>query len=239
MITLAAHGSAWLAGNASEPLSLELRHSAFRRVARVEFVRAMPYPSTVVAESVDGWLRWLADRGIDRLWLFKEREVPQTYGIHIAHDEACELWSRTGIGPIGQDRSGPQWVRVSGIPITSYEIARPPLDVARDRLRDAIEGARAFAAEYQLTGWRDRFTQALVGSGGPVHQDLLPPSYGSEAQALAACAAHAWVFGGMMSWLDLPAAPSEDPRYDPLSDELYWRIWDAFIASVNSSIAQP
>lgn len=245
-IAVVAHGSRWLAGDRAHPLELEQRNSAFWQVTRVEFVLDTPSASPVVAASVGEWLRWVADRGAERLWLFAEPPDRHPWGILAALGGSQVLWSRTDGGPIEHDPDSElRGIRYADVQTTGHEIETPSLDVACDGLREAVEDAREFASEHQLDNWwPQRFAEALALASStdpsqPDYPDMMPArGYTREARALLATAAHAWVFGGMASWNDLPDDAADDPRYEPLSDRLYARIWDAFLASVNSPILE-
>jgi hypothetical protein len=70
VITLAAHGSAWLARRGGDPPFADRGNVTFRHVEAVAFDLCEPRAADLGhAESVSGWLTQLRERGIDRLWL--------------------------------------------------------------------------------------------------------------------------------------------------------------------------
>ena len=124
-------GSPTRFGDRAQPLELERRNSAFWQVTRVEFVLDTPSTSPVVAASIGEWLRWLADRGAERLWLFAEPPDRHPWGILTALGGNQVLWSRTDSGTIEHD---PTAMRASA--------TRPALSVFTTAATMAIEITR-------------------------------------------------------------------------------------------------
>lgn len=260
IMAIASHGSAWLHRPDTDPPRLELESSTFRFVRSVSFVA--PGGSAVAgSQAVDGvapWLLMLRDRGVERLRLIArsaDGALPDPIAAAFAGGGGWGLVT-VGASPalwraawtVG-DRKAPDqriWdVRYTGVAIPPTAIpSGPPVDVARQRLVEALAAAQAFARQQALDFWTDYFAKALdlqhaAQPEPPYHPDLLPArGYDDASRRLVAMAGQAWVFGGMGSWNDLAfPTPADNDRYKQVTHELYDAVLDAAVAAVNADPA--
>ena len=124
---------------------------------------------------------------------------------------------------------------------SSHALPMPEMSAAKNRLRQAVSRAKAFAPR---TIWAQYFAGSLeaLESPAPVFSfgDMLPSSgFPLEARQLLAAATRAYVFGGMGSWNDLPLPndPEVIKEYEEISTELYAAIQFAIVMASNSFTA--
>jgi hypothetical protein len=259
LITLAAHGSAWLAGRTGEqPPELQATNSTFQSVHEVRFeLEGSLLGKAVVANAVPGWLQDLRRRGVTRLWLAvpdgvaaSDRklsaflEAASWFLVAIHHDRPTEVWRANWT--LG-DREAPDhriWdVEYLGRRTSKIDVPRVNPADAMNRLVGAIENAQVFASSLDLDDWAAVFGAALqLGQAAdpipPFHPDMFPPAaFGRSARHLLAMATRAYVFGGMGSWNDLVMpSPSATNEYEPITTELHAAVLTSFVAAVNGSI---
>jgi hypothetical protein len=161
------------------------------------------------------------------------------WGVAATGRQQPEMWRASwAVG----DRSASEhriWsVHYQGAYLDQVVPQRPGSRCAQERLAEALEAAREFAARQNLGTWPGWFERALAsGRDIPYHPDMLPPAYTSEAHHLAAMAAQAWVFGGMGSWNDLGFKDrAVEAEYEEVSMKLYAAVLLALLASVNDGL---
>lgn len=260
LITLAAHGSAWLAGRTGEqPPELESTNSTFQFVHEIRFeLEGALLAKPVVAGEVAGWLQDVRSRGVTRLWLaipdvgalVSDRKVSafleaaSWFLVAMHHDRPSEAWRSTWT--VG-DREAPDrriWdVAYRGRRTSKVDVPHVNPADAMDRLVAALEKAQTFASSQDLDDWAAVFGAALqLGQATdpipPFHPDMFPPAaFGRSARHLLAMATRAYVFGGMGSWNDLAMpSPSATDEHQQVSAELHDAVLMSFVAAVNGSI---
>ncbi|WP_370091905.1 hypothetical protein [Streptacidiphilus sp. MAP12-20] len=248
---LATHGSAWLqeSGGRTAP-ALDQSNSTFQFARTVTFAEV---PGTGT------WLKKLAARGVDRIWLAAPGQ-PSNGGkaleAHVAAAFAGGL--QAGLlttGPKGNQLWRASWKagdpaaadrRVWDIDYHCDEVTftpdpfRIPVADAKGALDSALEAVAQFSQLYELRPWDSVFAKARALLGADTfedlyHQDLFPEGrYDLASRQLAAAAQSSWVFGGMGSWNDLGFADAEiHTEYERLSRELFAAVTQGCIAAAN------
>jgi hypothetical protein len=260
MVTLGAHGNAWLqAPEGTLAPSLDRENSSFQYVREITF--QMPKAGLLrrerTAHGITEWLQLLRDQGVHRLYLAipeASKSPDQALSPHIASAFAnggqwgllaasgqSDLW--TAQWEVG-DRDAPD-SRLWDVQGTSTRVAsvaepqKPDLAQTRADLLSVLGRIGPLAESQGLSDWVPWFDKAigLLDDADPVapyHQDLLPAQAPLENRQLAAASIQAFVFGGMGSWNDVWLSdPSAKSSYDNLSAELYTALLNAFLAVVN------
>jgi hypothetical protein len=260
LITLAAHGSAWLAGRTGEqPPELKSTNSTFQYVREIRFeLGGSLLGKAVVANDVPGWLQAMRRRGATRLWLAipdvgtatSDRKVraflgPRTWFLVATHhDRPTEVWRANWTVGDREALDRRIWdVEYRGHRTSKVDVAHVNPADAMSRLVGAIENAQAFASSQDLDDRAAVFGAALqLGQAAdpipPFHPDMFPvAAFGRSARHLLAMATRAYVFGGMGSWNDLAMpSPSATDSYEQISAELHAAVLTSFVAAVNGSI---
>jgi hypothetical protein len=248
---LATHGSAWLQDSGRRtPPALDQSSSTFQFARTVTFAGV---PGT------GPWLKKLAARGVDRIWLAVPGQ-PSSGGKALEAHVAAAFAGGLQAGLLTTGRRGSQLWRASwkaGAPGAADrrvwdvdyhcdEVAltpdpfRIPVSDATAALDAALEAVAQFSQVHTLRPWDSIFVKARAllcaeSFEDLYHQDLFPEGrYDLASRQLAAAAQSAWVFGGMGSWNDLGFADTEThTEYERLSRDLFSAVTRACTAAAN------
>jgi hypothetical protein len=258
--TLAAIGGRWLREGARAPEpALSTSYSSFQYVG--SFTADLPSNGllrrTKAVTSPEEWLVALHSRGVTELSLITSLPHGDPLPAHIASAYSNSgSWGllATGRGTpvvwaidwqVG-DRDAPAsriWsLSASGTQAGDYQAQHLGLEAARDRLRNALSGIRAFAERTEgLSEWASWFakSESLLDDPAPTppyHPDLLPPEASLERRQLAAAVVQGWVFGGTGSWNDNGCAdPAAQLEYDRVGTNLHGALLAALPAAANGA----
>jgi hypothetical protein len=266
LVALAAHGSAFLAGPAgSEPPELFPSSSVFKFTNTVEFHRRDRrlglFPREVsVLPACAPWFADLRSRGASTLRLSRSDETLRNRllapyieggfsgGLDVSLVASFpggrrERWSGRWAVTSPQHPEQRIWrVDFHGAPTRSRRSHRTTRHDAAVRLDAALGAAESLVAGRQyFESWEKTFRDArsVLASAAPeipYHPDLLPAGSTLDARQLLGTASHAWVFGGMGSWNDV--ALTDDPRYKPVTAELFEAMIEAVVAATNEPASE-
>ncbi|QMU74583.1 hypothetical protein GXW83_01070 [Streptacidiphilus sp. PB12-B1b] len=248
---LATHGSAWLQdSDVRTAPALDQSNSTFQFVRTVTFAGV---PGT------GPWLKKLAARGVDRIWLAApgrpsnggkglEAHIAAAFaggmqaGLLTTGRRGSELWRASweaGDPAAADHRVWDIHYRCDEVTLTPDDFRIPVAD-ASSTLDSALEAAVEFSQVHGLRPWDSVFVKARALLGADTfedvyHQDLFPEGrFDLASRRLAAAAQSAWVFGGMGSWNDLGFADAEThTEYERLSRELFSAVTQSCLAAAN------
>ena len=258
LVTLAAHGNAYLAREGGAAPELVGTNSMFN-FSSLRFVRGPGsdgdgMTGTVVAEGTAGWYAELRELGARNIWLVRRagptwEDTPQhmlvafagggDWHLQVDYPDRSEAWPAFWRFA-GKPGEGHWYVTYGAVPLEGMPQAQKhDLGATGARLRQALVEIEQFARANGEETWAGIFKAALDdfdGGGEYRYPEMLPDEgYSSEARRLLSVAARAWVFGGMGSWNDL-SFPAGEARadYDRLSSQLYDAVMTAVVAATNS-----
>jgi len=161
-------------------------------------------------------------------------------GILISGPRHSQMWTAHWSSAEDRGQSTVLSVVYSADSVPNRSIDNPSIDLASELLDEALRDIRAFAAEQDLSSWRETFDAAREALRAdhptmPYHHDILPShGYTLEARQLLAAAVTGYVFGGMGSWNDRMYYDEERAlRFSILTESLRRAVESGVMVAVN------
>lgn len=214
----------------------------------------------VVATTPTNWFKKLKKGGCRKLRLYFQFSEDQSlvqdhkmagmlggggnWLIEAIYEDYSDFWIDRWILDDNKSANQTTW-KVSYILLESLEPIinlQFDLETAKGNLNQTLTKISDFASQHNFQEWVKVFEEAkaILFSTNPIenyyfHDIIDSVNYSLTAQQVLFAAGRAWVFGGMGSWNDISFDNEEDNiRYEELSAELYNKIIQSIIASVNS-----
>ncbi|MFT3981261.1 MAG: hypothetical protein QM687_12370 [Ferruginibacter sp.] len=214
----------------------------------------------VVAENPTKWFEYLKIGGCKLLRLYFEYSKDQSFAkdhklagfvggggtwlIEAIYDDYSNYWENRWEVTNQNAPDNKIWTVNYGLTLAKQHISNLKIDnqKIKNELGQVLAEIAGFAFKKDLQNWGELFENAkrildsLNAEENYYHKDLIPvDNYSLIAKQILFSAGSAWVFGGMGSWNDLGFDRKEDTEiYDRLSAQLYSKINEAIIASINS-----
>lgn len=263
-VALVSHANVWLAGLVGpEPTGPPADGASCKFISKTTFVYVGGPGKADVVHSIDGWMRQLANRRVERLWFLTSPPgvVSSARGKATPERQLAGFvgggnrWTIVGQGPghveawtatwaVG-DQNAPEqriWkVTYRGEPVNG-NFLQPKVDLAAAsaELSQALVAIRDHAAsDPHLKHWTETFDAALASgtSSAPMpayYPDMLPEKgYSLASRRLLAMARGSNVFGGMGSWND--GDPS-DPQLAARHEAVSQGLYVAMLAGISAAV---
>lgn len=170
-----------------------------------------------------------------------DNDNPAPWAIAVTFPDSIRYWWPDWQANHPRPTSGPVWtVSYRELPVADPGVDWPPLPVARENLKRALNDILEVDQSEQSGHWSNAFFLPALRLLDPASASepfpVLPENLGlsPDREQLLRGALRGWVFGGMGSWNDNgPSSPEIAERWEAVTQALYTTTSYALVAAVN------